>query len=91
MITLGAAGALVADRSRVQQVPAVRVTAIDTVAAGDVFSGCLAVALAEGHDLVSAAAFAAAAAALSVTREGAQASAPTRLEIENVLAAGVSI
>lgn len=82
VLTRGAAGAVVATPSGSVPVPAVPVTAIDTVAAGDVFSGCLAVALAEGSDLVAACRFAAAAAAISVTREGAQASAPRRDEIE---------
>ena len=60
-------------------------TEIDTVAAGDVFSACLAVALSEGAGLVAAARFAAAGAAISVTRAGAQASAPYRHEIDRLL------
>jgi len=82
VLTCGAAGAIVATRDRLETVPAFPVTAVDTVAAGDVFSGCLAVALAEGRDIVAAARFAAAGAAISVTREGAQASAPKREEID---------
>jgi ribokinase len=57
------------------------VTPVDTVAAGDVFNGCLAVAIAEGRNLIDAARFANAAAAIAVTRHGAQASAPRRDEI----------
>jgi ribokinase len=57
------------------------VTPVDTVAAGDVFNGCLAVAIAEGKSLVEASRFANAAAAIAVTRHGAQASAPRRDEI----------
>jgi ribokinase len=57
------------------------VTAEDTTGAGDVFSGTLAVALADGRPLGDAARFANAAAALSVTRRGAQPSAPRREEI----------
>jgi ribokinase len=57
------------------------VAPVDTVAAGDVFNGCLAVAIAEGKSLVEAARFANAAAAIAVTRRGAQASAPRRDEI----------
>jgi ribokinase len=86
VLTLGAAGALVATGRAVTRVPAFPVEPRDTVAAGDVFNGCLAVMLAEGLDLVSATRFAAAAAAISVTREGAQASAPHRSEIDAFLA-----
>jgi ribokinase len=87
VVTLGAAGALVATGQGLAQVPAFPVEPRDTVAAGDVFNGSLAVMLAEGHDLVAATRFAAAAAAISVTREGAQASAPHRSEIEAFLTA----
>ena len=66
-------------------VPAYRMKAVDTTAAGDVFNGTLAVALAEGKSLIEAARFASAAAALSVTRLGAQASAPSRAEIARLL------
>ena len=54
---------------------------MDTTAAGDVYNGALAVALDEGKTLVEAVTFATAAAAISVTRMGAQASAPYRKEI----------
>jgi ribokinase len=87
VVTLGAAGALVAVGQSFTSVPAFPVEPRDTVAAGDVFNGCLAVMLAEGCDLVAATRIAAAAAAISVTREGAQASAPHRDEIEAFLAA----
>ena len=85
VLTRGAAGALVATPEGSEEIPAIPVTAIDTVAAGDVFSACLAVALSEGADLVAAARFAAAGAAISVTRAGAQASAPYRQEIDRLL------
>jgi ribokinase len=62
------------------------VQAIDTVAAGDCFNGAFAVALLEGHDPWAAARFAAAAAAISVTRRGAQASMPSRAEVDKFLA-----
>jgi ribokinase len=65
--------------------PAFRVEAVDTTAAGDVFNGVLAVALAERRPLAEALRFALAAAALSVTRPGAQPSAPARAEIEKFL------
>lgn len=87
VVTLGPAGALVAVGQALTRVPAFPVEPRDTVAAGDVFNGCLAVMLAEGRDLVAATRIAAAAAAISVTREGAQASAPHRDEIEAFLAA----
>jgi len=87
IVTLGKEGSLVLDSGSPtpQHVPSHTVTAIDTVAAGDVFNGALAVALAEGRSLTDAAAFATAAAAIAVTREGAQASAPYRDEIEALL------
>ncbi len=87
VLTLGARGAFVAADHLRQRVPGFRVRAVDTVAAGDVFNGALAVALAEGRPLLEAVRFANAAAALSVTRPGAQASAPHRAEIERFLAA----
>jgi len=67
-------------------VPALRVRAIDTVAAGDCFNGAFAVALTQGLDPWAAARFASAAAAISVTRRGAQASMPTRAEVDRFLA-----
>jgi len=55
---------------------------VDATAAGDTFNGALAVALAEGRDMADAIAFAMAAASISVTRPGAQASIPTRGEVD---------
>jgi len=63
------------------------VHAIDTVAAGDCFNGAFAVALLEEKDPVQAARFASAAAAISVTRRGAQSSMPSRAEVDALLAA----
>jgi ribokinase len=60
------------------------VTPLDTTAAGDCFNGALAVALAEGQPMAPALRFANTAAALSITRLGAQASLPTRAEVEAV-------
>lgn len=82
----GAEGAYVATRERAQWVSAFPVDAIDTVAAGDCFNGAFAVGLMEGLDPWSAARFACAAAALSVTRRGAQASLPKRDEVDSFLA-----
>jgi len=67
-------------------VPSFRVDAVDTVAAGDCFNGAFAVALLAGRDPWAAARFAAAAAAISVTRRGAQASMPSRDEVDAFLA-----
>jgi len=85
IITLGARGAFVATEDGGQLVPGFKVKAVDTTAAGDIFNGALAVALAEGKPLKQAVRFANAAAAISVTRLGAQPSAPTRREIEKFL------
>ena len=85
IITLGAHGAFVVGGGCRQRVPGFRVKALDTTAAGDIFNGALAVALAEDQPLLGAVRFANAAAALSVTRLGAQPSAPTRAEIERFL------
>lgn len=84
----GAEGAYVATRERAQWVNAFPVSAIDTVAAGDCFNGAFAVGLIEGLDPWSAARFACAAASLSVTRRGAQASLPTREEVDFFLTSG---
>lgn len=81
IITLGAGGCLVVG-DRVEPIPGLKVSAVDSTAAGDAFNGVLAVALAEGRDLTEAARWANRAAALSVTRAGAQPSLPTRSEIE---------
>jgi ribokinase len=78
---------LVAEKEGRGLVPAYKMKAVDTTAAGDVFNGTLAVALAEGKSLLEAARFASAAAALSVTRLGAQTSAPSRGEIDRLLTA----
>jgi ribokinase len=85
IVTLGAQGAWVASAEIKQLVPSFEVTALDTTAAGDIFNGALAVALVEGRPLVEAVRFANAAAALSVTKKGAQPSAPFRKEIDSLL------
>ena len=85
IITLGARGAYVATKGSGQLVPGFKVKTVDTTAAGDIFNGALAVALAEAKPLEHAVRFANAAAAISVTRLGAQPSAPTRPEIERFL------
>jgi ribokinase len=83
----GAEGAYVATKDGdATCVPAFSVESMDTVAAGDCFNGAFAVALLEGNDPRTAARFASAAAAISVTRSGAQASMPTRAEVDAFLA-----
>jgi ribokinase len=86
IVTMGSRGLLVVGKNLRCFLPAYSVKAVDTTAAGDIFNGTLAVALAEGKSLVDAARFANAAAAISVTRLGAQMSAPIRREIEKMLA-----
>ena len=81
IITLGANGAFISSDSIKEQVPAPVVEAVDTTAAGDVFNGALAVALSEGRSLRDAVVFGCHAAALSVTRLGAQVAAPFRHEL----------
>ncbi|MGB8261137.1 MAG: ribokinase [Terracidiphilus sp.] len=82
----GAEGAYVAPAGQHGQwAPAFQVHAIDTVGAGDCFNGAFAVALLEGKDPFAAARFASAAATISVTRRGAQASMPTREDVESFL------
>jgi len=68
-------------------IPAYSVDPVDTTAAGDTFNAGLAAALAEGRSLRSAVELGTAAAAISVTRPGAQASAPTRQEAEDLMRA----
>ena len=82
-VTMGSAGALVADERGEEFVPAYRVEAVDTTAAGDVFNGALAVALSEGRELGAAARFAAAASSIACTRIGAQRSIPQRREVDS--------
>jgi ribokinase len=89
ILTLGSRGAFLAHAAGQRLVPGFKVKAVDTTAAGDIFNGALAVALAEGKALPDAVLFANAAAALSVTRLGAQPSAPTRADIEKLRKRGV--
>jgi len=88
IITMGSRGAFVAGGDLRRLIPGFKVSAVDTTGAGDVFNGALAVALAEDRSLLEAAWIACAAAAISVTRFGAQPSAPTRKEIKGFLATG---
>ena len=85
VVTLGEKGALFWDGTVSSLLPAPEVKAVDTTAAGDVFNGALAVALAEGRPHAEAILFANHAAALSVTKLGAQSSAPGREETERFM------
>ncbi|MDX2185517.1 MAG: ribokinase [Opitutaceae bacterium] len=85
IITLGARGAYVSVGEMRTLAPGFKVKPVDTTAAGDVFNGALAVRLSEGAALDDAIRFAHAAAAISVTRRGAQPSIPNRREITRFL------
>ena len=86
--TLGAEGAEAADKTGLARVPAHKVEARDTTAAGDCFVGVLAAALDRGAPLADAMRRAGTAAAISCTRSGSQASLPTEFEIDAALAPG---
>lgn len=81
VITLGKQGAVLLTENDFHIIPAVNCKAVDTTAAGDVFNGALTLAIAEGKDLLAAVEFACKAAAISVTRMGAQSSIPNRNEL----------
>ncbi len=85
VLKLGPGGSLFSDGQETILTPGFPVTAIDTTAAGDCFNGALAVALAERQPMADALKFANAAAAISVTRSGAQTSLPTRDEVLRML------
>jgi ribokinase len=85
LITLGVQGTFMATEKMRKMIPGFKVTSVDSTAAGDVFNGTLAVSLADKMRLPNAVSFANAAAALSVTKLGAQPSAPFRKEIEEFL------
>lgn len=84
VITLGSRGAYLHTASEAKLITPPLVTAIDTTAAGDCFNAALAVGLSEGSSLEKAVAFACKAAAISVTRMGAQSSLPTRKEVDEI-------
>jgi ribokinase len=81
VITMGASGAFISSGSISKMISVVPVKAVDTTAAGDIFHGALAVSLSEGKGLEEAVVYANKASAISVTRMGAQASAPYRNEL----------
>lgn len=81
IVTMGSKGALICEGSTSDFVPAHKVKAVDTTAAGDTFCGALCVAISEGKSLKEAAEFACAASALTVQKMGAQNSIPFRKDI----------
>ena len=85
ILTMGANGYLLATKEGAEFVPSVKVDAIDATAAGDAFTGSLAVGLAQGKTLRNAALFANHVAALSVTKMGAQSSMPDAGQVENFM------
>lgn len=82
IITLGAKGAFLLSDQEEILIPSLDVKAVDSTAAGDTFNGALVVGLAEGMEIKAAVRFANQAAAISVTRMGAQSSQPYRSEIK---------
>lgn len=85
LVSLGASGARLESGGITTAIPALAVTPVDTVGAGDTLNGALAAGLADGMDLTTAASRAVAAASLSVTRPGARGGTPTLTELERAL------
>ena len=83
VITMGSQGSFLYQDGEGVIIPAHKVAAVDTTAAGDVYNGALCAAIAEGMTLEDALCFATKAAAISVTRPGAQPSVPSREEVDN--------
>ena len=82
IITMGKTGAFVSDPDGKRMIAGHTVEAVDTTAAGDTFNGALTVALSEDKSLDEAVSFANSAAAISVTRAGAQPSIPYRKDLQ---------
>ena len=81
VITLGKDGAYVKEKDEYTMIPAKEVETIDTTGAGDVFCGAFSVYLSQGHSLAESVKFANAAAAIAVTRIGAQSAIPYKREV----------
>ena len=88
ILKLGSQGAFVAAGGVEEFVPSFPVKAIDTTAAGDAFNGAFATGLMMTKTIAESARFAAAAAAISVTRVGAQPAMPTLAEVDDLLRSG---
>jgi ribokinase len=86
LVTLGREGSLLVAHESTTHMPAFAVEAVDTTAAGDAFTGAYVVALLDGLDSRACLRFASAAAAIKVTRHGAQPGLPSRREVEDFLA-----
>src|SRR5699024_11160169 len=84
IVTLGSKGSLLVNKDKTQHVPALKVDAIDTTAAGDSFVGAYSSKLIEDYTAYDAAVFATKVAAITVTREGAQSSLPTIEDIKKL-------
>jgi ribokinase len=84
VITLGSQGALIKENADYHFVEALKVEALDTTAAGDTFCGSVCVGLSEGRSILDSVKLAARAAAITVTRMGAQASIPFRSELSSL-------
>jgi len=82
IITMGSKGAMLYENGEAEFIPSIRVKAVDTTAAGDCFNGALTIAISEGRSLKDSVLFANRAAAISVTRPGAQVSMPYRHEVD---------
>lgn len=82
IVTMGSKGALICDGDSPVTVPAQKVRAVDTTAAGDTFCGALCVAISEGRSLLEATEFATRASALTVQKMGAQNSIPFRKDLQ---------
>ena len=85
LITLGSRGVWLSEQGQGQRIAGFKVKAVDTIAAGDTFNGALITALLEGKPVAEAVRFAHAAAAIAVTRSGAQPSVPWRSETDSFL------
>lgn len=85
ILTLGNKGCLFKNGYETLKVPAFRVNAVDTTAAGDTFCGALATGISKNHNMKDVLEFASAAAALCVTRLGAQPSIPNEKEVDEFL------
>ena len=84
IITMGELGAVASDGNQTEWIEPAQIEVVDTTAAGDAFAGALAVRLAEGESIFTAAKFASAAGAIAATSIGAQTAMPTRAEIDKM-------
>ena len=82
LVSLGSQGCLLVNEQGADFYPARKVQAVDTTAAGDCFTAAFALALSRGEDVAQAIVYGQKAAAISVTRKGAQPSIPDPQEIE---------